>query len=255
MKRLAILGFALTLTACGGGDDASTNEAAVAANGASKDAAPLGRAAITGTVSLTGSAPANPVIDMSEEPQCKAKHSGTISDPEYVVADGKVANVFVYVKSGLPAGQNYPVPSQPAVIDQDGCLYSPRVLGVMVGQKLEIKNSDPLLHNIKAVPTANRGFNISQPTQGMTSTRTFNTKEVMVPLECNVHGWMNAFVGVLDHPYFATTDADGRFSIQGLPAGTYEVEAWHEKFGTRTMNVTVGAEETKTADFTFAPTA
>jgi plastocyanin len=255
MRRFAMLGLALTLAACGGGDDASSNEAAVEAGGDSKDAAPLGRATINGTVSLTGSAPANPVIDMSEEAQCRAKHSGTITDPEYVVADGKVANVFVYVKSGLPAGQNYPVPSQPAVIDQDGCLYEPRVLGVMVGQNLEIKNSDPLLHNIKAVPTANRGFNISQPTEGMTTTKKFTTKEVMVPLECNVHGWMNAFVGVLDHPYFATTDADGRFSIQGLPAGTYEVEAWHEKLGTRTMNVTIGAEETKSADFSFAPTA
>ncbi len=256
MRPFAILGMALTLCACGGDKEeaASSNEPAIAGGG-NGAAAPLGRAAITGTVSLSGSAPANPVIDMSEEPQCKSKHSGTISDPQYVVANGKLANAFVYVKSGLPANQTYPVPTQPVVIDQDGCIYEPRVFGAMAGQKIEIKNSDPVLHNIKAVPTANRGFNISQPSQGMTTTRTFATKEVMVPLECNVHGWMNAFVGVMDHPYFATTDADGRFSIQGLPAGTYEVEAWHEKLGTRTTTVTVGAEETKSADLTFAPTA
>jgi hypothetical protein len=138
------------------------------------------------------------------------------------------------------------------VIDQTGCLYEPRVVGVMVGQSLEIRNSDPLLHNIKAVPTENRGFNISQPQAGMTSTRTFNTPEIMVPLECNVHGWMNAYVGVVAHPYFATTGADGAFAIAGLPAGTYQLEAWHERFGTRTGTVTVTDGGAGTVDFTYA---
>jgi hypothetical protein len=140
------------------------------------------------------------------------------------------------------------------VIDQNGCLYNPRVFGVMVGQPIEIRNSDPVLHNIKAVPTANRGFNISQPSQGMTTTRTFTTAEVMVPFECNVHGWMNAWVGVLTHPFHATSGADGGFSIQGLPAGTYELEAWHEKFGTRTISVTVAEGGSATAEFSFGPT-
>jgi len=139
------------------------------------------------------------------------------------------------------------------VIDQDGCLYHPRVFGVMAGQPIEIRNSDPVLHNIKAVPTANRGFNISQPGQGMKTTRTFSTAEIMVPLECNVHGWMNAFVGVMSHPFFATSGPDGSFSIQGLPAGTYELEAWHEKLGTRTLSVTVAENGTAAAEFSFAP--
>jgi hypothetical protein len=125
----------------------------------------------------------------------------------------------------------------------------------MVGQQLEIQNSDPLLHNIKAVPTKNRGFNISQPTEGMKTTRTFNTPEVMVPLQCNVHGWMNAYAGVMSHPYFAVSGRDGAFEIKGLPAGTYELEAWHEKLGTKTMQVTVGENESKTADFAFTPRA
>ncbi|MGH7718073.1 MAG: carboxypeptidase regulatory-like domain-containing protein, partial [Gemmatimonadaceae bacterium] len=198
-------------------------------------------------------APANPAIDMSEEAACQAKHSGRITDPEVVVSNGKLANVFVYVKGGLPAGATYTAPSTPVVLDQDGCLYKPRVFGAMVGQQIQIRNSDPLLHNIKAVPTENRGFNISQPTQGMTTNRTFNTAEVMVPFECNVHSWMNAWAGVLPHPFYAVSSEDGTFRITGLPAGTYEVEAWHEKFGTKTANVTVTDGGTGTADFSFSP--
>jgi hypothetical protein len=121
----------------------------------------------------------------------------------------------------------------------------------MVGQNLEIKNSDPLLHNIKALGKKNRPFNISQPTAGMTTIRTFTAAEVPLPVECNVHGWMHAFVGVLPHPFFASTGAEGTFSIAGLPAGTYTLEAWHEKYGVQTATVTVTGSDTKTADFTY----
>ncbi|HXF96156.1 MAG TPA: carboxypeptidase regulatory-like domain-containing protein [Gemmatimonadales bacterium] len=212
-----------------------------------------GGATITGRVRFTGPKPTNPTIDMSEEPQCKAKYQ-TPPRAETVVVNpnGTLANVFVYVKSGLPADAKYPTPTTPVVIDQDGCHYRPHVLGVMVGQQLEIRNSDPLLHNIKARGTANRGFNISQPRAGMKTTRTFSRPEVMVALECNVHGWMNAYVGVLPHPFFAVTGTDGAFTIKGLPPGTYTLEAWHEKYGTRTATVTVTGTETKTAEFTFA---
>jgi hypothetical protein len=125
---------------------------------------------------------------------------------------------------------------------------------VMAGQPIEIKNSDPVLHNIKAVPTKNRGFNISQPRAGMTTTRTFATAEERVPLECNVHSWMHADLMVLDHPFYATSKPDGTFQITGLPAGTYEVEARHPKLGTKTMSVTVPATGSATADFAFSST-
>ncbi len=245
------------IVACGGGEQASsTNQAnEPGATSVGADEGPRGNGTITGRVSFTGTQPPNPAIDMAEEPKCREKHSGSPQDPQYVVNAGKLANVFVYVKSGLPAGAKYAAPSTAAVVDQDGCLYEPRVFGVMVGQQLEIQNSDPLLHNIKAVPTKNRGFNISQPTEGMKTTRTFNTPEVMVPLQCNVHGWMNAYAGVMSHPYFAVSGRDGAFEIKGLPAGTYELEAWHEKLGTKTMQVTVGENESKTADFAFTPRA
>jgi hypothetical protein len=170
-----------------------------------------------------------------------------------VNANGTVANVFVYVKAGLPAGATYPAPTTPVLLDQNGCRYHPHVFGIQVGQPLNIKNSDPLLHNIKAKAVKNRPFNVSQPNVSATPTvRTFSAPEVMVPLECNVHGWMNAFLGVLPHPFFAVSGADGSFSIQGLPPGTYTIEAWHEKYGTQTATVTVVGAAPKTQDFTFA---
>lgn len=239
----------VVMAGCGGGGESGGDGGGDAGAAAT---AQLGTASIMGTVSFTGTAPANPAIDMSEESACREKYPNPPTDPQVMVADGHLANVYVRVTSGLPAGATFPRPQAAAVIDQDGCLYHPRVLGVMVGQSLEIRNSDPVLHNIKAVPTANRGFNISQPQAGMTTTRTFSAPEVMVPLECNVHGWMNAWVGVTDHPFFATSGADGTFTISGLPAGTYQLEAWHERFGTRTATVTVADGATGTADFTFA---
>jgi plastocyanin len=255
MKRIVSCAVALTLVACGGGGgDASSNEATK--EGAAQSSGPQGNATVTGTVSFSGTAPANPSIDMSAEAACKSKHSGAITDPQVVVKDGKVANVIVYVKSGLPANATYSAPAQTVELDQEGCLYKPRALAVMAGQTIDIKNSDPVLHNIKAVPKTNRGFNISQPTAGMVSKRKFDRPEQVIPLECNVHSWMHANVAVLPHPFFAVTSDDGKFEIKGLPAGTYEVEAWHEKLGPKTMTVTVGDGESKAADFSYtAPRA
>ena len=206
---------------------------------------------VSGSIKFTGAVPANPKIDMSEEAVCKAKYASGATDPVVVVNKGMLANVFIYVKTGLPAGGKYPTPTTPVTIDQSGCLYHPRVLGVMVNQPFEIKNSDAVLHNIKAVPKKNRGFNISQPSQGMKTTRTFAVPEMELPLECNVHGWMHAKAFVMDHPFFAVSGDDGSFSIKGLPAGTYTLEAWHEKYGTKTATVTVAANGTATASFTF----
>jgi hypothetical protein len=252
--RVVALGFILAAVACGGEkttDDAAPGQSAPAPQGGG---GPTGGGSIGGTIAFTGAVPANPAIDMAAEAKCRAKYTAAPTNPLYMVKDGKLGNVFVYVKSGLPAGATYTAPTTPVVIDQDGCLYHPRVLGVMVNQPLEIRNSDPVLHNIKAVPAKNRGFNISQPSEGMKTTRTFTTPEVMVPLECNVHGWMTAHAGVMSNPFFAVSGEDGTFEIKNLPAGTYELEAWHEKLGTKTMSVTVPEGGKATADFSFAPT-
>lgn len=251
-----LLAFVL---ACGKGEKASFGEGMGAPPGAPAGtpavASPgaLGSGAVTGSIKFVGKAPANPAIDMSEEPKCKAEYSSTPHEQVVVVnPNGTLADVFVYVKAGLPAGATYPVPSTPVVIDQKGCMYHPRVFGIMAGQQLQIANSDPLLHNIKAQAKQNRPFNISQPTAGMTTDRVFAAPEVMVRFECNVHGWMHAYAGVLPHPFFSTTGGDGTFTIKNLPAGTYTLEAWHDAFGAATASVTVHDGETTTAVFTYA---
>jgi plastocyanin len=257
MKRALFCILALTVSCKSKSDagDAAQTPAAGGTAAATASTGPSGDGVVSGTVHFAGTAPTNPTVDMSEEPACKAKYTSAPIDSQVIVSNGGLGNAFVYVKSGLPAGATYAPPSTPAVIDQRGCEYHPRVFGMQVGQKLEIKNDDPLLHNIKAVPHANRGFNISQPSAGMTTTRTFDKEEVMVPFQCNVHGWMQAHAGVMSHPYYAVSSPDGKFTIKGLPPGTYTIEAWHEKLGTQTANVTVGKGETKTADFNFAPKA
>ena len=244
MRRILAIAALFSLACGGGGESGGGSD-----GGSAAAAAPLGTGSITGVVNFAGTAPANAAIDMSEEMECAAKYSDGPVDPVVVVNGGKLGNVFVRVTGGLPAGP-YPMPSGAAQIDQDGCLYTPRVVGVMVGQDLEISNSDPLLHNIKSAPTENRPFNISQP-RVMSTSRTFATPEVMVPLQCDVHGWMKAFVGVTEHPYFAVSGADGSFTISGLPDGTYTIEAWHETLGTRTAEVTVSGGAAAASEFSF----
>ena len=251
-------GALLLLTVCSKGDSGSVRAAPAAEPAAPPPTAaysdqPAAGGTITGKVKFTGTAPRNPAIDMSEEAACKSKYKTTPTEENVVAGPANaLANVFVYVKSGVPAGQTFPAPSTAVVIDQDGCRYHPHVFGIQVGQQLEIKNSDPVLHNIKAVAKQNRPFNISQPTAGMKTTRTFTAAEVMVNLQCNVHGWMHSFVGVRSDPFYAVSGADGSFTITGLPPGTYTIEAWHEKFGTQTATVTIAGTETKTANLTFA---
>ena len=246
MRRFWITSCLFAFLACGGGDGGSGE----GGEGAAASAAPLGNSSITGVISFAGSVPTNPTIDMAEEPDCAAKHSDGPTDPIVVVADGKLAHVFIRVVGGLPDGP-YPEPSEAATINQDGCLYSPRVLGVMVGQTLEITNSDPTLHNIHASPTANDEFNMGQPIQGMRFERTFDSPEIMVPFRCDVHSWMNANVLAVDNPYAVLTGSDGSFILTEVPAGTYTVEIWHSELGIQTMEVTVEAGDTATINAEF----
>ncbi len=215
---------------------------------------PLQGAAVTGRVRFTGAKPTNPLLPAMDDAVCKAKYTTPPREETVIVnPNGTLANVFVYVKAGLPAGASYPAPASPVLIDQDGCRYHPHVFGIQVGQILKIKNSDGIPHNIKAIAKNNQRFNVSEPTtMTMDAPRPFRAPEIMVTLECNFHGWMKAYLGVVAHPFYAVTGSDGSFSIKGLPPGTYTIEAWHEKYGTQTATVTVAATGTKTADFTFA---
>ena len=205
---------------------------------------------LTGTVRLDGVAPTNAPIKMNADPVCVRENASPQFQETYEVKSDALANVFVYVKTGL-GRYSYDPPTGSVQISQKGCRYHPHVFGIRVGQPLEIINDDPTLHNIHALPSNNQEFNVGQPIQGMKTTHIFLANEVMVPFKCDVHGWMNAYVGVLDHPYFFVTGEDGRFSLKGLPPGTYTIEAWHEKLGTATQSVTLGAKETKNIAFVF----
>jgi plastocyanin len=241
----SVLFLSITI-ACGG----SSTPAPVAPAGPAVDPATAGT--VTATVTFNGDVPPPRMMRLDGDPKCVSENGASERADESLVVGQNQAlqNVFVYVKDGLGAF-GFPVPTEPVVLDQDKCRYTPRVLGVRVGQPLSIRNSDPLLHNVRANGTINQGFNMSTPLEGVSFERTFATKEVMVPFKCDVHAWMTAFVGVLDHPYFGTTTPEGTVVLANLPPGTYTIEAWHETLGTRTEQVTIGAKESKDVAFTF----
>lgn len=244
---------AILAIGCGGdaGDGAEAADGAAEQTEAAAPAVdPAIAATINGTITFTGTPPEPTRIDMSEEPVCADKHEGQPTFQPVMVSDGNLARVFVFVSEGL-GDRTFPTASESLVLDQVGCRYDPHVLGVQVGQSLVIRNSDDVLHNINTQSTANRAFNISQPQAGMERTVEFNTPEVMIPVQCDVHGWMSAFIGVTGHGFHAVTSSDGTFTIDGLPPGTYTVTAWHETLGEQTMEVTVGEAGTATADFTY----
>ena len=246
-RMLWVFASAIVLTAaCGGGG--GSEEAPPAPAAAPVD--PMSVGSVQGTITLEGTPPPAETIRMNSDPVCVTEATNTETE-YYVVGDGgALGNVFIYVKEGLE-GRSFPAATGMVTIDQNGCRYGPHVFGVRVGQTLEIVNSDPTLHNIHATPSVNAEFNMGQPIEGMRFERTFSEPEVMVPFKCDVHGWMNAYVGVLDHPYFAVSGEDGGFDISNLPSGDYVVEAWHEMLGTQTQNVTVSEGGTAELSFTF----
>lgn len=211
-----------------------------------------GSAVLRGVVHFKAPPPRRALIRMDADPKCAAMHADEppLSEEVVVNDNGTLRNVFVYLKQA-PSGQTYAAPRAPVVLDQIGCAYQPRVLGVQVRQPLLIRNSDDTLHNVHALARNNREFNIGQPNRGMESIRVFTTPEVMIRFKCDVHPWMSAYVGVLDHPFFAVTGADGTFSISDVPAGTHTLVAWHEKLGVREQTVTVSGGEPVEIPFTF----
>ncbi|MBS1855119.1 MAG: carboxypeptidase regulatory-like domain-containing protein [Acidobacteria bacterium] len=244
----AILLCAFALTHCGGGE----KPAETVRTGPVVSADLVNGATISGKVAFTGTAPAPKPIDMSANPQCERTHKDHPVTAEDIVVNPNhtLRNVFVWIKSGLPA-LNWAVPSTPATIDQKFCMYHPHVLGVMVGQNVAISNDDPVNHNIHPVPQVNEEWNDVQSPGDPPQMRSFAKQEIMVPIKCNVHPWMRAYVGVVSHPFFAVTGDDGSFTIKGMPPGTYTVQAWHEKLGTQEVQVTVGAKESKAVDFSY----
>ncbi|HXO22116.1 MAG TPA: carboxypeptidase regulatory-like domain-containing protein [Thermoanaerobaculia bacterium] len=255
---VALCALAL-MVACGGGKQEAASSAGQSAPTAGTPSAPTAAtpAADTGNSTVSGKATYNgpdpdTAIAMNADPVCAGLHKEPVDTSKVVVKGGNLANVFVYVKTGLE-GKSFPVPTEKAMIDQQGCLYHPRIQGVRVGQTLVIRNSDPTLHNIHALPVKNQEFNQGQPFQKMEFEKKFDKPEVMVHFKCDVHPWMTAYMGVLDHPFFAVTNEDGTFTIPKLPAGKYTLEAWHEYLGTVDQDVTVTPGQTVTANFDFKP--
>ena len=209
---------------------------------------------ITGKVVLKGTPPPEIKIDpLMADPNRGKLHTEPVTTRHYLVSkDGGLANVFVYIKSGLE-GKTFAVQAEAPLIDQVGCLYEPYVSGVMVNQKFKIKNTDGFLHNVHAIPKVNKEFNFAQPVKDQVNEKSFDKAEVMVQFKCDVHPWMFAYVGVLEHPFYAVTGKDGTFKISGLPNGKYTIEAYHPKTHRAnpgvTQEITVSGD-TK-ADFTI----
>lgn len=205
---------------------------------------------ITGKVLFTGARPKLAAIQMDKDPVCVAKHKEPVQvEDGEVNADGTLPNAFVYVKAGAAA--SYPVPKQPVVLNQNGCVYEPHVLGMMAGQELEVVSEDPTTHNSHLMPKNNPEWNQSQPPGAAPLIRRFAHPEIMIPVKCNQHPWMRAYIGVTSHPFYAVTGSDGTFRIKGLPPGDYTIEAWTATFGTQERKVVVPVSGSTTTDFTF----
>ena len=211
---------------------------------------PTNAATVRGTVKLEGTAPRSKPISMAADPSCAKQHASPVLTDEVITdSKGDLDNVLVFVADGL-GDRTFTPPDQPAVIDQRGCMYEPHVLAVQANQPLEVVNDDPTLHNIHPLPANNREWNRAEP-PGAKMEEKFSREEVAIPVKCNVHPWMHGYIAVFKHPYFAVTGKNGSFDLSNLPPGTYTIKAWHEKLGTATQTVTVGANETKQISFVF----
>ncbi len=250
----AALVLALAAAGCGGAKEEAKPVVPAAETSASpaKSVPDLSSAgSLAGRVTYAGPAPEAKKIPVKGNPECSVLHpGGAVLSEELIVSDGGLANAFVYVKEGLES-YSFPAPAGPVTIANTKCIYVPHVSGAQTGQDVVFLNNDATLHNIHAYPKNNKVFNLGLPIVGMKQTKKFTQSEVMVPLKCDVHPWMLGYIGVVDHPYFAVSGADGRFEIKNLPAGEYTLEVWHEKLGTQTQKVKIEPQAAGAAEFNF----
>ena len=255
-KLIAAAAALGVFAACGGSnqsESAKPASPAAAADGQKVDRATAGT--LSGRIAFEGDVPKLPAVQMMSDPACSSAHKDPVPVQTYVVDNGGLENVFVYIKNGLDKKYVFSTPTETLTLNQKGCEYNPHVLGIRVGQPLQIVNDDNTMHNVHGMPETNQEFNFGQPLAGMKSTVTFTAPEVLVPFKCDVHSWMNAFIGVVNHPYFAVTADGGKFELRDVPPGTYTIEAVHEKLGRQTQTVTVAPKESKQIAFTFKAAA
>jgi len=256
MYSLALGAIALVMAGCGGKKEEAPETPAPAASApAGKTVDPATAGEVTGTVKLDGAAPKMKAISIAAEPACAKARTAPLTSEEVVTGDGgALANVVVYVSSGLD-GYSFPAPSTPVEFKQEGCQYHPHVAGMMVAQNVSVVNADQTTHNIHPLPMQNREWNESQPPGAAPIQKSFARDEVAIPVKCNVHPWMKAYMAVLPNPFFQVTDKDGKFDLKGLPPGTYTITAWHELYKTDPQTITIGAKESKAVNFSFKATA
>ncbi len=204
---------------------------------------------ISGKVKFEGVAPKRATLDMAADPVCAAAHSAPVLAENIVVTDGALQFAFIYLKT---VSGTHPAPGEPSIIDQKGCQYLPHVVGIQVGQPMKFLNSDQTLHNVHGMPKLSPQFNFAMPKFVKQKETKFDAEEVMVAVKCDVHPWMSGSIGVLTHPFYAVSAADGSFAIKNVPAGDYDVVVWQEKLGTKEAKVTVAEGGTATLDFSYA---
>lgn len=208
-------------------------------------------AAIKGKVVYNGKRPKLREIKMGADPVCLTKHNDKVYPQTITLGpNSEMKNVFLHIVEGLPK-KAYPAPTEPVVLTQAGCMYTPPIVGVMVGQPLKILNPDGTLHNVHALSKVNQEFNLAMPKFRTETVKIFDKKEFMFEMKCDVHPWMSAYVTVTDNPFYTTSNDAGEFVIDNLPAGTYVLEAWHQRLAPQRVNVTLADGETKEINFTF----
>jgi plastocyanin len=249
LPRFAVA-FAIAVAFTGCKTDKAVQQGAPVDNGApaAKVGAVDNAGAIQGTVHFDGTPPRRIPIDTSMDPGCML--SGSQTTEQVVVDNGKLANVFLYIKAGAPPSKA-PAGTPPVVLDQKGCRYIPHVIALQQGGSVEFRNSDPTMHNVHIIGTGDQAMDVSQGPMGAPQTRVFNAPATMLPVRCNNHPWMNAFINVADTPYFAVSDSAGSFKIINLPPGTYTLAAVQEKLGEKDIQITVPAKGTAKAEFHF----
>ena len=253
---ILMLAAILFISGCGSKEEAKPETPAAqetAATGTIKKTLDLSSTgSLKGRVLFEGDAPAPKKIPVQGNPECAVLHpGGAVVSEEMLVQNGGLQNVFVYVKEGLEA-YSFDTPKEPVTIINSKCVYSPHVMGVQTNQELIFMNQDATLHNIHAYPKLNKPFNLGLPIVGMKQTKKFTQTEVMIPVKCDVHPWMQGYIGVLDHPYFTVTDAEGNFELKNLPPGEYTIEAWHEKLGVQSQKIKIEPQQAQTAEFKFS---
>jgi plastocyanin len=211
---------------------------------------PATTGAIVGKVLYRGAPPPASRVQVKGDAACETEAADSPAGEDVSVRDGRVQNAFVYLKEGL-GDRVFDLPRESVTIDQRGCRYIPHVVGVETGQELVFLNSDATLHNVHTQPQRSSAVNFGMGVKGAKRPVRFTKSEVMVPVKCDVHPWMRAYIGVLDHPYFFVTGADGTFRLEKVPAGSYTIEAWHERFGTRQAKVTLAEKASAEVELTF----